>query len=221
MYPFEPSLWHSKVDVYYQLMRNDFNNEEYDKAEEYLLKGLNVINEATEVNRRNMNPFVLNEETIDKLQTMQFIKDYWEQKEYLLKVNEIEHYTIPYMDVDLDGIPDQWVSNNTELITIEVEDKGLSIQANDEGFFYTNSRNYLNLEEGKKYSIEVILDRKVEAISFYISGIKSKTILQANGQNKYIGEFLVEKEPNKNGNQFGLYVGEDCSIKSIIVFRKE
>ena len=38
------------------------------------------------------------------------------------------------MDVDLDGIPDQWVSNNTELITIEVEDKGLSIQANDEGF---------------------------------------------------------------------------------------
>jgi O-antigen ligase/tetratricopeptide (TPR) repeat protein len=221
LFPFEPSLWHSKVDVYYQLMRNDFNNEEYDKAEEYLLKGLNVINEATEVNRRNMNPFVLNEETIDKLQTMQFIKDYWEQKEYLLKVNEIEHYTIPYMDVDLDGIPDQWVSNNTELITIEVEDKGLSIQANDEGFFYTNSRNYLNLEEGKKYSIEVILDRKVEAISFYISGIKSKTILQANGQNKYIGEFLVEKEPNKNGNQFGLYVGEDCSIKSIIVFRKE
>ena len=89
MYPFEPSLWHSKVDVYYQLMRNDFNNEEYDKAEEYLLKGLNVINEATEVNKRNMNPFVLNEETIDKLQTMQFIKDYWEQKEYLLKVNEM------------------------------------------------------------------------------------------------------------------------------------
>jgi len=37
---------------------------------------------------------------------------------------------------------------------------------------------------------------------------------------KYSAELLVENEPNENGNQFRVYLEEDCILESIVVKEK-
>lgn len=219
LFPFNPSIWEAKVNVYYQLMAQYFNAKDYDSAKKYLDTGLNIIHEASIVNERNMNPFVFNEDTVGKLQMMQFINDFWDKEKELLKLNELVHYTIPYMDVNLDKVPDQWESGITEQVSLNTRDKNISIQVTGDSFIYT--KNPLRLEMGRKYFFEVELDRDIDTLSYEILGIVGITPLQSIGQNKFTGELFVENEPSTFGHQFNLYFGSDCNVKSILVFSKE
>lgn len=216
-FPFEPSLWHSKVDVYFQLMGTHFNNGDYDIAKEYIDTGLNIINEATEVNKRNMNPFVFKEETVALLQKMQFMNDYWDQDE-IKNINKIVHYSVFNMDINMDWIPEQWRIYDTTLINASIIDNDMGIEASGRSFIYT--QHAIKLEKGKTYQIEVKLKNLVEYITYHISGItpKAMPLTQANG--KYSAEFVVENEPNENGNQFRVYLEENCTFESIVVKEK-
>lgn len=216
-FPFEPSLWHSKVDVYFQLMGTHFNKGEHDTAKEYIDLGLNIINEATEANKRNMNPFVLKEGTVALLQRMQFMHDHWDQ-DTLSDINKIVHYSIFDMDVNMDGIPDQWRISDTTLFNASIVDNGMEVKATDRSFIYM--QHYIKFEKGKSYKIEVKLKNPVEYITYHISGITPEALhlVQANG--KYLAELFVENEPNGDENQFRLYLESDCVIKNIIVKEK-
>ena len=216
-FPFEPSLWHSKVDVYFQLMGTHFNNGEHDTAKEYIHLGLNIINKATEVNKRNMNPFVLKEETIALLQRMQFMNDHWDQDD-ISDINKIVHYSMFDMDVNMDGMPDQWRISDATLFNASIIDNGIEIKASGRSFIYTQYN--IKLEKGKTYQIDVKLKNPVEYMAYHISGITPKALplTQANG--KYTAELLVENEPNENGNQFRVYFEENCLFKSIVIKEK-
>jgi len=216
-FPFEPALWHSKVDVYFQLMGTHFNNGEHDTAKEYINSGLNIIDEATEVNKRNMNPFIFKEETVALLQKMQFMNDHWDQDE-IKDINKIVHYSVFNMDVNMDGIPEQWRISDIALINASIIDTGMGIEASGRSFIYT--QHPIKLEKGKAYQIEVKLKNPVEYITYHISGITPKALPLTLANGKYSAELLVENEPNKNGNQFRVYLEEDCILESIVVKEK-
>lgn len=217
-FPFEPSLWHSKVDIYFQLMGKNFNSGDYDLAKEYIDSGLNIINEAKEVNKRNMNPFIFKEETVVLLQKMRFMNDYWEQDE-IQDINNIIHYSIFGLDINMDGMPEQWRINDTTLINAAITDNALEIKASGRSFIY--SQHYIKLEKGKTYQIEVKLKEPVEYITYHISGITPKALPLTKVNGNYSAELLVENEPNENGNQFRLYLEEDCILERIVIKEKD
>ena len=172
-YPFEPSLWHSKVDVYYQLMANSFNNEEYEKAEKYLSEGLKVIDEAREVNKKNMNPFVFKENTVELLQKMKYMKDNWNSEE-LHYINDVIHYSMFDLDVNMDDIPDQWRISNTELLNVYIHEEDLYIQATE--WSYLHSHYPISFNKGKTYKIEIITKEDVNYLEFIVIGITPKIL---------------------------------------------
>jgi len=217
-FPFEPSLWHSKIDLYYQLMGNYLNNGEYKMAEEYLLNGLNVINEAKEINEKNMNPFVFNLGSVEILQKMKFLKDNWDT-EKIYDVNNVIHYSIFDLDVNMDGTPEQWGIDNTELINGSIKGNEYSIQAYGRSYLYV--RYPMKLIKGSAYKIEIKLKDAINYISFYIPGITPEAIPLVQEGNKYIAELIVESEPNENGNQFRIYVEDNCVIESVLVMEKQ
>jgi tetratricopeptide (TPR) repeat protein len=215
LFPLEPNIWQSKAKINYQIMRQYFNDEDYDNAEKYLTAALHVIQEASQANERNMNPFSFNEDTIKLLQTMQFMKDNWDDMNELLQINEVIHYTIPYMDINLDNTPDQWKSGSLNLLDMTASDQGIGIQASDNSYIYT--QNPIKLEKGKTYSVDIKLDKPMDTLAYEVVGITKKKDFRAIGQNQYSGQFLVENEPNKNGNQVRLYLDSDCIVESIIM----
>jgi len=211
-FPFEPSLWHSKIDVYYQLMGMNFNNGEYEKAKEFLFKGLNVINEAKEVNKKNINPFVFNQNTVELLQKMKFLEDNWDN-ENVNEVNDIIHYSMFDLDVNMDGIPDQWKISNDDFIDVLIYEDDLTVHASGLEYLYTNYP--IKLKKGKTYKIEIELKDNVEYISYYITGITPRVLPLEQEGNKYVAELFVENEPNDS--QLRVYLRSDCVIENIIV----
>jgi len=214
LFPLEPVLWHTKIDIYYQLMGNHFNAQDYENTVKYIESALSVIDEAEEANKRNMNPFIFDSGTAGLLEKMQFINDQINNLNELRSINEIVHYTIPYMDVNLDGVPDQWRINDTALLNAAADNEGIKIKASGRAYIYT--QYYPKFKQGKTYRIEVQLKEPVDYLAYYISGIKSRTKLKQQG-NKYFAEFLVENEPDKNGNQLRIYMESDCTIENILI----
>ncbi|NLW41470.1 MAG: O-antigen ligase family protein [Tissierellia bacterium] len=213
-FPFEPTLWHSKVDVYFQLMGTSFNNGDYEKANEYLLKGLNVINEAKDVNKKNMNPFVFSQNSVELLHKMKFLKDNWNNEE-IHDVNEVIHYSMFDLDTNMDGIPDQWRISNTELLKTTINEEYLSIQASGRAYLYT--RYPIKFKKGNTYRVEVQLQNPVEYISYHIPGVSPKVLPLTLEDGKYVAELVVENDPSENGNQLRIYIEDDFLIKNISV----
>ena len=161
-----------------------------------------------------MNPFIFNADTIELLEKMQFINDYIDNLDELMTINEIVHYTIPYMDVNLDSIPDQWRISDTALLNAVADKEGIKIKATDRTYIYT--QYHPKFKQGRTYRIEVQLKEPVDYLDYYVNGVKSKTkFIQE--ENIYAAEFLVENEPNENGNQLRIYVESDCTIENILV----
>ncbi len=216
--PFESSFWHTKINVYYELVRTYFNNNEEEKAYQYLKDGLNIIREVTEINKRNMNPFVFSEDVVETLQNMQYLYDYWDTYE-LANINEVVHYTLPYLDVNLDQIPDQWRSGDSGLIGLTASEQGIQVQA--KGSSYISTQNKVKFEKGKRYVVKVKLDRPVDKLAFDIVGLANQTVLKAEDGNRYAGEILIEKEPKVDGNQLRVYFESDCVIESLLLLKQE
>lgn len=218
LYPLEPAIWETKVGLFYKLFGQHFNAGEYENAKKYLTSALNVIQEASITNKKNMNPFLFSDETVYKLQILQFIYKNWENNNELIKLNEVKHYLVPQMDINLDTNPDQWISDNIDVIKMNNTDEGISVKATGESFIFT--RYPIKLERGKNYYIELVTDRELDGLFYEIEGVVRKTALQAERQNKYISKFIVESEPKEKRNQLWIHLESDCTIKSIVVIEE-
>jgi hypothetical protein len=195
-------------------MRKHFNDEDYENTMKYIELGLGIISEAKEINKRNMNPFIFNASATELLEKVQFINDYINNTDELKAINEIVHYTIPYMDVNLDTIPDQWRISDTTLLNAVADNEGIKIKASGRAYIYTYY--YLGFKQGKSYRIEVKLKEPVDYVAYYVSGIQERTEFKQE-KNTFFDEFLVENKPNENGNQLRIYVKSDCTIENILV----
>lgn len=219
LFPFEPSLWYSKIRVYFQLMSQYYNNNDYENAQKYLDLGLDVIDESKGANVRNMNPFVFSSNTMELLQKMDYMKDYW-GKDELTHINDIIHYTIPDMDIDMDQIPDQWISSDINYINVTASIEGIYVNV-ESGIQYIRTRNLLKFERGKTYIIEVELNKPVDVVYYELAQITGITAFQQVGDDKYRAEVTVENEPNEDGNQLRIYLDSDNVLEQISVMQKE
>lgn len=217
LYPFEPSLWQSKVNLHYQLMSQYINNGDYERARENLDIGLNVIDEVLEVNQRNMNPFILTSETVELLQKMQYIKDKWNTLN-INNVNDLVLYTIPKLDVNFDNIPDQW-NNRDDFITLSLTNEGIDIKASNTGLIYTQYP--LTFEKGKDYAIEVELYKPVKALYYTIPNIINEVTGFMQDENIYRSSFHIDDNiVNNEATELRIYFSENCIINSVTVAEK-
>lgn len=215
--PFEPSLWHSKVKLYFDLARFFYNQADDESAKKYLAQGVNIIQEAMEVNRRNMDPFMFSEKTVEILQYINFMYDYYERQE-MNKINEMVHYTIPNLDINLDKVPDQWKSGDNKLVQMTASEQGIYIHVNDSSYIYIDN---IVFEKGKTYLIKVKMDRPVENMTFDIAGLtEMNTVFNAEGDNMYTAEVLINREPTSYGNRLKIYFDSDCVIERILLFKQ-
>lgn len=217
LYPFEPYFWAVKVNIYHQLMVKSYTAEDYDRAKKYLDAGLDIIHKASITNGKNMNPFTFDEDTIDKLQMLQFFSDSWGEEGELSRYNQIVHYTVPYMDLNQDNIPDQWQCDNSKLIRLTAGEDQISVQVTGDGFIFT--KNQMKLKKGEKYIVEVELDREIETLSYEITDLINITPLELKEQGLYTGAFKVDDETEES--QLRLYFKSDCNIKKILIFKEE
>ncbi|NMA31036.1 MAG: O-antigen ligase family protein, partial [Candidatus Methanofastidiosa archaeon] len=217
LFPFDPSLWYSKTNIYFELTKSYYNNADDENAKKYLEQGLNIIKEAMEVNKMNMDPFMFDGKTVEILQIMKYIYDNY-NKPQMVQVNGLKHYTIPNLDINLDKIPDQWQSGDYGLINVTASDHGINVSVKDSGYIYALSP--IKLEKGKVYEVEVLLDKPDINLSFQLAGLTSNINLLHNKNNLYSNEFLVENVPNGNGDQFRIFLDKDCIIKMIKVTEK-
>jgi len=195
-------------------MATYYNNGNYDKAKEYLIKGLKIINEAKEINKKNINPFVFNQETVELLQKMEYLKDNWDTEE-IHNVNNVIHYSMFDLDVNMDGSPDQWRASNVELIKISVDENILSVKPLGVAYIYTYYP--LRLKKEKSYRIIMQIKEDKKRIEYYVLGITSVYKPLVKEKDYYVAEFTVEKEPSESGNQLRIYIESDCTIENIIV----
>ena len=213
-FPFEKSLWHAKIEIYYQLMKDCFNNKEYDEAKGFLLKGLSVINEAKIANMKNMNPFIFNDNTVQLLQTMKYMLDNWNTDE-IFKVNEIVFYSIFDLDVNMDGIPDQWAITDSNRLKINIRNENLYIQSAGRDYLYTYYP--ISLTKGYKYRIELYFNDLIENVTVYVPGITQNSIPFTVEGDKHVAELTIEEKSSNDKNQFRIYIENDCVINKILV----
>ena len=150
-----------------------------------------------EVNKKNMNPFVFNQNSVEILQKMKFLKDNW-NNDKIQDVNEVIHYSMFDLDINIDNMPDQWGISNTDLIISTNNGEDLSIQTSERVYIYTHYP--IKLKKGNTYLIEIKTRENVDNLSYFISGVTPNPISLINDNNKYTAELLIEQEPNENGN---------------------
>lgn len=215
--PFDQSLWQSKINLFYQLTVSSFLNNDSESAFNYLEMGLKCIQEAIEINHKNMNPFLFSDVSVDLLQKLKYISDHRYSSE-TLNLDEVIHYSLFDMDVNLDKITDQWIVNDKKLLRADILDGKLKISAQGRDLIYTN---YLyQIEKDKTYRVEVKFTEPVEFIACYIDGIQTEILLTEWQDNKYITELRVKNEPTEIGHRIGIYLESDCTIENILVLEK-
>ncbi|HHW00032.1 MAG TPA: hypothetical protein GXX36_10775 [Clostridiaceae bacterium] len=222
--PFFPEVWQQKINAYMQVVFYHFKNDQSEAGLEYVDKTLAIVDEAKEVNKRNMNPFIFNGQTMEMLEKLKYLKDKIGKQE-IIDISKTAFYSMNDLDINFDSVPDQWTASSQEYIKLAYDNGDIKVENNseDEGKWgYIQSRE-LNLLPDKEYIISVELDSgdEVKPVSYYVNGITDKAIaLKSTGNNFYTGEFSTPADFNNEKCRLRLYLKDDIRIKSVSVLEK-
>ncbi len=215
LFPYEPSLWHSKVNVYFQYLCQYLNNNDYENVQKYINLSMGVIDEAIQTNKENMNPFLFNKETINLYEKIRYIQNNLNRENR--NVNTIVHNSMFDLDINQDNFPDQWYVYNPEIMSAFVEDGCLHI--NTSGRSCISARYPVSLKEGKAYEILIKLDKPIDYLGFHVVGITKDVIPLMQEGDYYTSELVVEETVNE-ANELRIYFESDCVIENIIIIEK-
>ncbi|MGI6778257.1 MAG: O-antigen ligase family protein [Acetivibrionales bacterium] len=221
--PFRPEEWQQRIGAYYNIAMAYFNNKDDDKGLSFTDKTLALIDEAREVNKNNLNPFIFNAETSDMLEKAKYISDmYGREKE--IRADRLVFYNMPHVDINMDNVPDQWMVNNANEVKISgSEGKMLVENTNPDAWNYILSREFM-LKTGRTYRIEIEFENppELKTIPYNLIGISEK-----NGELKpeqdeavYMAEITVPDDKELGNNRLRLYVKGRYEIKGIRVVEK-
>ena len=91
-------------------------------------------------------------------------------------------------------------------------EKGIEVNVSEGSFIYTQYP--IKLESGKKYIVEVKLNKALESISYEVVGMTGNSPFQAIDDYWYVSELIAE---NDSENILRIYLESDCVIESIII----
>jgi len=221
--PFVPEEWQQKINAYMQVALYYFGTNNIENAMEYTDKTLAIIDEAREANKRNMNPFTFNNQTLDMIESLKYVKDNYGKQE-IIDMNKTAFYSINDLDINFDNVPDQWTANSQEYIKLTYDNGSIKVEntSEEDKWGYIQSREF-NLLPDKEYIIIVELDSGDvgKPVSYYVIGITDNTIgLTSNGSNFYTGEFSTLEDFNSEKCSLRLYLKDSIRIKSVSLLEK-
>lgn len=216
--PLRPEEWQQKADAYMQVAMYYLQQGDTKKAESFFDKIMGIENEVKEVNKKNMIPFVLNATTQEILERVQFIQDN-SKGEKEVDLSKVTFYQLNDMDVNSDGIPDQWNATTSGEVKLGMTGGKILAESAPGKTGFMQSRA-LKLEAGRTYRVEVELVNNVGAgIPFAVTGVaENRELKLVNGV--YTGEFSVPAEFKRENNILQLGVNGKCEIKAIRVMEK-
>ncbi len=214
--PLRPEDWQQRAGVYYTVASYYIEKGQKDKAEAYIDKIKSMKDEAIKANGKNMNPFVFNPKTDETLERLLFAKEKI-QSVNKSDLDKLVFYNIPDMDINFDGVPDQWTVSGNTALNIDAGNKAMTAE-NKNGVrdSYIQSRQ-INLAAGKRYKLEVEVLNKPGSgtIPFNIMGVsRSDDFLKLNG-GSYTAEFATSNDFKPSDNALRMFIPGKYDIKSI------
>jgi O-antigen ligase/tetratricopeptide (TPR) repeat protein len=220
--PFREEEWQQRVNAYFSAAMSYFTNIENDKGLEYTDKTLALIEEAKSVNEKNLVPFIFNAQTMDMLEKLKYIKDMHKIKQSI-NIDTVVFYGISNMDIDSDGIPDQWKPSGEGHVEFGMEDSGV-LTIENTGVVevpYIESRE-LQLQPGNEYTLQVKLANNigVHGIPYTITNLTAQPENMVLKEGAYTAEFKIPEEHTANNSTLRLYVTDKYVIEGIEIIRK-
>lgn len=172
LFPYEPALWYSKVNVYYQYISQYLKTNDHEDVQNYINLSMSVIDDAIQTNKENMNPFLFNKETVNLYEKIDYIRKNLDRVSG--NVDIIVHNSLFDLDINLDNFPDQWYVYNPELVSAFVDEGRLHIKAS--GRSCISARYPVSFEKGKTYKIFVKIDKPIDYLGFHVVGITKDVI---------------------------------------------
>lgn len=214
--PFSPEMWQNMLQAQIKVSNYYIENGKKDEAIKIIDRALGIVEEVKEVNRRNLDPFILNDDSTIMLERLKYIKDYW-GTDKLGFANNVLFYGINDMDVNLDGVPDQWNRIKEVMKLSYIEGKMIveNVSSDSSGFIYTRE---LEFEKGK-YRIEIKTgdSKKIKEIFCYLPDITKDKVRMEKSENSFFIDLYIEKDGKV---PLQLYVDGILEVDSILVFSK-
>jgi tetratricopeptide (TPR) repeat protein len=214
--PLWPVEWQQRVAAYYSVAQYYIQSDKKDEAVKYMDMLKDIRTEAIKVNRKNLNPFVFDAITLEKLERLRYAKE----KLQSLGKDDMEKLlfnSFNDMDINFDTVPDQWTPSDG--ISLGMNNTNNTIYAeskNGASGGYIQSRN-LSLAEKKKYRIEVEFLNKPadEAVPFVITRLSQQNESLKSTDNVYTAEFSTPEGFKASENALRIFVTGKYEIKNI------
>lgn len=212
--PFRVEEWEQLTGAYNSVLQYYLNNKNAEQSLEMVNRGLDAIPWALKVNKGNRNPFIFNAQTSQTLERFAYYKDNG-SKENISNLNNITFYSLPAMDIDNDGTPDQWNSTSSDSYKLENGDNMLKIdKLTSDKNTYIQSRSLL-LKADSKYRIDLELYNEGEPgeIQYLLTGVSKKkdTLKLLNG----VYSATVTTPGEIKTANLKIFIDKDCMIKSL------
>ncbi len=219
--PLDPGEWQYKADAYLQVAILRAQKGDGQGALNFVNKTLSMIDEAKAVNKRNLEPFIFTDYTQEQIEKAKYIKDNYNRQESI-DVNRIIFYSIPEMDINSDGIPDQWNKNKPSEMQIRNDNGVLVLENTKSGSISFIQSRVLSLQPSKTYKIEAELSDSPGAnnIPFALTGVSERNDGLKLSDGIYKAEISTAPDFKANNNVLKLGVTGSYKIKSVRVLEK-
>lgn len=219
--PMRPEEWLQRIQGYMVVIINQFNKGDNAGALQNTDKVLGFINEIKEVNKRNMNPFILPAAAQEMVEKLKYTKDNI-NKQTQIDVDRVIFYSMFDIDLNEDGIPDQF--NESKADEVALSSKGETLTTENKGQGKTNfiQSRELFLQPGKTYRIEVEILNKQGAnpIPFVITGVSEKNEGLKPVNNVYTAEFATQGDFKQNNNVMRMGINGKYEISDVRILEK-
>lgn len=218
--PLLPEQWQTSLDVYSKVAMYYYQNKDMQNFIKYADGAIKLEDKAKEVNKKNLNPFIFNTETFKILEHLTYIKAALESK-MNIDSNSLVFFNLPQIDIDSNGIPDQWSVIGDEKVKFIINKDKMSVEAVKPGSQSFIQSRGLNLEENKNYIIQVELENSsdIKSIPFSLTANGGLTeILKPEG-NIFSAKVTVNKLTEKDAYALKLAVYGRYDIKDITILQ--
>jgi len=217
--PLSPVQWENKANAYYQIAMFSKSNGDNKTADKYFNYILQISAEAKKASQKSMIPFILSPTAMETIEKVSLLQDKSNSSNESISAKSI-FYNINDIDIDNNGVPDEWNDTNLNDVKVQLNGKNLiaEIQNGKQGILQSRK---INLKQGKTYIISVDLENAKDItgdVLVTISGQKDPIKLTRSST------FMAEINTATGGNiepvSFGLVVNGRYVVKDFRVVEK-
>jgi tetratricopeptide (TPR) repeat protein len=166
-----------------------------EEAKALALRAMEAPKLAMEYNKTNLVPFSFGKDTLQNIEALDYLKNNLHKKEGYQSV--VFYSFKERIDVDLDGIPDQWDLEASSELEFSY-DNALIVKSKSQKGVTLKTRN-LEIVPGEKYNIEISFadSKKPQNLTCSLDGYNGNINL-VDTKNGYIGTFDIPMDFNNN-----------------------